>query len=190
MSSHFFALISRMRYISRWGLMRNTRTENVQEHSHMVAVLAHALAVIGKEKFSGSVDPAEAALAALYHDATEIFTGDMPTPVKYKNRQILGAYKEVEASFSNALLDMLPEDLKGDYRPILFPGSEIEATVKAADTLSAYIKCVEEVSAGNGEFRIAMKQTRKKLEDMRLPQLQYFMDNFMPSFELTLDELR
>ena len=143
MSSHFFALISRMRYISRWGLMRNTRTENVQEHSH-----------------------------------------------KYKNRQILGAYKEVEASFSNALLDMLPEDLKGDYRPILFPGSEIEATVKAADTLSAYIKCVEEVSAGNGEFRIAMEQTRKKLEDMRLPQLQYFMDNFMPSFELTLDELR
>ena len=156
----------------------------------MVAVLAHALAVIGRERFSCTVDPGEAALAALYHDAPEIFTGDMPTPVKYQNRQILGAYKEVEETFSNVLLNLLPEELKGEYRPVLFPGSEIEAVVKAADTLSAYIKCVEEVSAGNGEFRIAMEQTRKKLEDMELPQLQYFMDMFMPSFTLTLDELR
>ena len=191
MPYHFFALISRMRYIGRWGLMRNTFRENIQEHSHMVAVLAHALAVIRNEKFGGHVDPGRVAVAALYHDASEILTGDMPTPVKYGNPAIRDAYKQVEAVANERLVSMLPEELQATYRDALneYDG-ETRALVKAADKLSAYIKCVEEVKAGNGEFREAAAQTRKALEAYDLPEVGYFLDTFMESFGLTLDELK
>ena len=191
MKSHFFAYISRMRFIQRWALMRNTAPENVQEHSHQVAVLAHALAVIRNEKFSGAVDPGAVAVAALYHDASEILTGDMPTPIKYDNPAIQHAYKEVEAVAEKKLLHMLPEELQTVYAPILTPAdAEVEKLVKAADKLSAYIKCVEELKAGNTEFREAAAQTRKALEGYGVPEVDYFLDTFMDSFSLTLDELK
>ena len=191
MKSHFFAYISRMRFIQRWALMRNTAPENVQEHSHQVAVLAHALAVIRKEKFGGAIDPGQVAVAALYHDASEILTGDMPTPIKYDNPAIQHAYKEVEAVAEKKLLHMLPQELQSVYAPILTPADpEIESLVKAADKLSAYIKCVEELKAGNTEFREAAAQTRKALEGYGLPEVAYFLDTFMDSFSLTLDELK
>lgn len=190
MKSHFFALVSRMRFITRWGLMHNLRGENVQEHSHMVAMLAHALAVIDNRVYGGHVDEGAVTVAALYHDAPEIFTGDMPTPVKYRNRQILGAYRQVEDAFANSLADMLPPELREDYRRILFPDEKTEVYVKAADTLSAYIKCVEEMKAGNSEFKSAMEQTKQKLDAMELKPLTYFMEHFLPSFSLTLDELK
>ena len=191
MKSHFFAYVSRMRFIQRWALMRNTAQENVQEHSHQVAVLAHALAVIRNEKFGGSVDAGQVAVAALYHDASEILTGDMPTPIKYDNPAIRKAYKDVEAVAERKLLELLPAELQATYAPVLTgPGGEVEALVKAADKLSAYIKCVEELKAGNNEFREAAAQTRKALEEYSLPEVAYFMDTFMDSFSLTLDELK
>ena len=191
MRSHFFAYISRMRFIQRWALMRNTAPENVQEHSHQVAVLAHALAVLRNEKFGGHVDPGAVAVAALYHDASEILTGDMPTPIKYDNPAIRAAYKDVEAVAEHKLLNMLPEELRGVYAPILtVEDPEIEALVKAADKLSAYIKCVEELKAGNNEFREAAAQTRHALEGYGVPEVSYFLDTFMDSFALTLDELK
>ena len=191
MKSHFFAYVSRMRFIQRWALMRNTAQENVQEHSHQVAVLAHALAVIRNEKFGGKVDAGQVAVAALYHDASEILTGDMPTPIKYDNPDIQKAYKEVEAVAEKKLLHMLPEELQGVYQPVITGQSgEIEELVKAADKLSAYIKCVEELKAGNNEFREAAAQTRKALEAYELPEVAYFMETFMESFSLTLDELK
>ena len=191
MRSHFFAYISRMRFIQRWALMRNTAPENVQEHSHQAAVLAHALAVIRNEKFGGHVDPGRVAVAALYHDASEILTGDMPTPVKYGNPAIRDAYKQVEEVANERLVSMLPEELQDTYRDALneYDG-ETRALVKAADKLSAYIKCVEEVKAGNGEFREAAAQTRRALEAYDLPEVGYFLDTFMDSFALTLDELK
>lgn len=191
MRSHFFAYISRMRFIQRWALMRNTAPENVQEHSHQAAVLAHALAVIRNEKFGGHVDPGRVAVAALYHDASEILTGDMPTPVKYGNPAIRDAYKQVEEVANERLVSMLPEELQATYRDALneYDG-ETRALVKAADKLSAYIKCVEEVKAGNGEFREAAAQTRKALEAYDLPEVGYFLDTFLESFALTLDELK
>ena len=164
MAYNFFPMISRMRYISRWGLMRNTFQENIQEHSHQVAVLAHALAVIENRYFGGQTDPGVVAVAALYHDASEILTGDMPTPIKYENPAIRGAYKDVEAVANRKLLTMLPEALHSAYAPLLTEvPPEIEALVKAADKLSAYIKCVEELKAGNTEFREAAAQTRRAL---------------------------
>ena len=191
MKSHFFAYISRMRFIQRWALMRNTAQENVQEHSHQVAVLAHALAVIRNEKFGGSVDAGAVAVAGLYHDASEILTGDMPTPIKYDNPAIRKAYKDVEAVAERKLLEMLPAELQEVYRPALTgPGGEVEKLVKAADKLSAYIKCVEELKAGNNEFREAAAQTRRAVEAYELPEVRYFMDTFMDSFALTLDELK
>ena len=191
MKSHFFAYVSRMRFIQRWALMRNTAQENVQEHSHQVAVLAHALAVIRNEKFGGTVDTGAVAVAALYHDASEILTGDMPTPIKYDNPAIRKAYKDVEAVAERKLLELLPEELQATYAPILTgPGGEIELLVKAADKLSAYIKCVEELKAGNNEFREAAAQTRRALEEYGLPEVDYFMSTFMDSFSLTLDELK
>ena len=191
MKSHFFAYISRMRFIQRWALMRNTAPENVQEHSHQVAVLAHALAVIRNEKFGGAIDPGAVAVAALYHDASEILTGDMPTPIKYDNPAIQHAYKEVEAVAEKKLLHMLPQELQSVYAPVLTPADpEVERLVKAADKLSAYIKCVEELKAGNTEFREAAAQTRKALEGYGLPEVGYFLDTFMDSFSLTLDELK
>ena len=191
MKSHFFAYVSRMRFIQRWALMRNTAPENVQEHSHQVAVLAHALAVLRNEKFGGHVDPGAVAVAALYHDASEILTGDMPTPIKYDNPAIRTAYKDVEAVAEHKLLNMLPEELRGVYAPILtVEDPEIEALVKAADKLSAYIKCVEELKAGNNEFREAAAQTRKALESYGMPEVESFLETFMDSFSLTLDELK
>lgn len=191
MRSHFFAYVSRMRFIQRWALMRNTAQENVQEHSHQVAVLAHALAVIRNEKFGGSVDAGQVAVAALYHDASEILTGDMPTPIKYDNPDIQRAYKEVEAVAEKKLLRMLPSELQDVYESaITGEGGEIGELVKAADKLSAYIKCVEELKAGNNEFREAAAQTRKALEAYEMPEVAYFMETFMESFSLTLDELK
>lgn len=192
MSNHFFAYLSRMRYIDRWGLMRNTFQENIQEHSHQVAVLAHALAVIQNEKFGGTLDVGKAAVAGLYHDAPEILTGDLPTPVKYDNPAIKEAYKAVESVAADKLLSMLPAELAPAFAPYVREELEPELlrVVKAADKLSAYLKCVEEVKAGNQEFRQAMEQTRAALKRMELPALDYFMDHFAPAFELTLDELQ
>ena len=190
MKSHFFAYISRMRFIQRWALMRNTAPENVQEHSHQVAVLAHALAVIRNEKFGGRLDPGAVAVAALYHDASEILTGDMPTPIKYDNPDIQSAYKQVEAVAEQKLLNMLPEDLRPAYDEALtIPDPQVRALVKAADKLSAYLKCVEEVKAGNNEFKKAKEQTYAALCQNQIPALRYFMDRFLDGFELTLDEL-
>ena len=192
MPHNCFAFISRMRYISRWGLMRNTFRENIQEHSHMVAVIAHALAVIRRDVYGGEIDPGLAAAAALYHDAPEILTGDLPTPVKYYNPEIRDAYKQVEEISAQKLLSMLPEDLRPAYAPLLREdcGAELQAVVKAADKLSAYIKCVEELKAGNTEFKQAEEQTRAILEQSTLPEVGYFMEHFMPAFGLTLDELQ
>lgn len=188
----FFAYLSRMRYINRWGLMRNTFQENIQEHSHMVAVLAHALAVIGRERYGGTVDPGEAAAAALFHDAPEILTGDLPTPVKYYNPEIREAYRQVEQVSAKKLLSMLPEELRPAYGDLLAEtySPQLRAVVKAADKLSAYIKCVEELKAGNNEFRQAAEQTLEILEASPLPEVGYFMERFLPAFGLTLDELQ
>ena len=189
-SCRFFALISRMRYIERWALMRNTSPENIQEHSHMVAVLAHALAVIDRDYFGGTADPGEVAVAALYHDASEILTGDMPTPIKYHDPQLRDAYKAVEHQAARRLLELLPEELRPDYAPYLTEEDPaVFRLVKAADRLSAYIKCIEEQKAGNLEFREAGVQILSDLERNPLPALHYFMDHFLPAFSLTLDEL-
>ena len=190
MPESFFPMISRMRYINRWGLMRNTQPENIQEHSHQVAVLAHALAVIQNRYFGGKVDPGAVAVAALYHDASEILTGDMPTPIKYDNPDIQAAYKAVEAVAEQKLLSMLPEDLRPDFADVLtICDPEIHALVKAADKLSAYLKCVEELKAGNDEFKKAKEQTYAALRENPTPALGYFMEHFLSGFELTLDEL-
>lgn len=190
MSQKFFAYISRMRYIDRWALMRNSQKENVQEHSHMVAVIAHALALIRKEIYGGEIDPGEVAVAALYHDAPEILTGDLPTPVKYFNPAIRDAYKQVEEISADKLLSMLPNELRPAYVPYLKeePG-EIHELVKAADKISAYIKCVEELKMGNNEFREAADQTFSLLRGSPLPEVAYFIEHFLSAFELTLDEL-
>ena len=190
MPESFFPMISRMRYINRWGLMRNTQPENIQEHSHQVAVLAHALAVIQNRYFGGQVDPGAVVVAALYHDASEILTGDMPTPIKYDNPDIQAAYKAVEAVAEQKLLSMLPEDLRPDFADVLtICDPEIHALVKAADKLSAYLKCVEELKAGNDEFKKAKEQTYAALRENPTPALGYFMEHFLSGFELTLDEL-
>ena len=190
MQYKFFALISRMRYIARWGLMRNTFQENIQEHSHMVAVLAHALALIERDILGGTADPDRCATAALFHDASEILTGDLPTPIKYFNPEIKKAYKQVEAVSCEKLLGLLPQELQKSYEPLLFESDEkVGVIVKAADKLSAYLKCVEELKAGNTEFTQAEKQTYQALVDMKLPGLYYFMQHFLHRFGLTLDEL-
>ena len=188
MKSHFFAYIARMRYITRWALMRNTFSENVQEHSHMVAVLAHALAVIRNRVYGGQIDAGQVAAVALYHDASEIITGDMPTPIKYYAPEIRDAYKKVEAVACGRLLAMLPDELRPDYDDVLdCADGEVLELVKAADKLSAYIKCVEELKAGNAEFRRAAEQTRAALDAMHLPELDYFMEHCAESFSMTLD---
>ncbi len=190
MSHHFFALISRMRYINRWSLMRNSYTENIQEHSHMVAVLAHALALIRRDIFGLPADPNACAAAALFHDAPEILTGDLPTPVKYYNPEIRDAYKKVEAVAEGKLLSMLPEALQPAYAPLLRGGdAEVHRIVKAADKLAAYLKCLEELDAGNSEFKRAAEETLALLQDCRMPELDYFLAHFSKAFGLTLDEL-
>ena len=187
----FFALISRMRYIGRWGLMRSSIPENVQEHSHMVAVIAHALGVIRREVFGRECDPNALAAAALFHDAPEIITGDMPTPVKYHSGALTAAYKEVERGAAEKLVSMLPVELRGAYEPLISGdvGEENEQLVKAADRLSAYIKCIEERKAGNLEFLSAERQTLERIRSMGLPEAGYFIEHFIPAFELDLDGL-
>ena len=191
MANEFYALMSRMRYITRWGLMRNTFSENVQEHSHQVAVLAHALALIRRDILGlPGADPDKCAVAALYHDASEILTGDLPTPIKYYNPDIKHAYKQVERVAGNRLLDMLPQQLRGSYeRLVLEEDEEVLPTVKAADKLSAYIKCLEEQKAGNTEFDSAAHQTRQALQKLDMPELDWFMAECLPAFGLNLDQL-
>ncbi|MBQ3211330.1 MAG: 5'-deoxynucleotidase [Oscillospiraceae bacterium] len=191
MSENFFAYISRMRYIGRWSLMRNALPENIQEHSHMTAVIAHALGVIRRDIFGTDCDPNECAAVALFHDCSEILTGDLPTPIKYHSRSIQQAYREVERLACEKLMDTLPKELRGAYEPIMTGETEkrLHDIVKAADKLSAYIKCIEERRAGNDEFISAEKQTRKLLEESPMPEVAYFLEHFIPAFELTLDEL-
>ena len=190
MENAFFALAARMRNIRRWGLMRNSFEENLLEHSQMTAVLAHALAVIRRDVFGRSADPEKAAAAALFHDMSEIITGDMPTPVKYLNEDIRRAYKAVESQAEAQLLQLLPEELRAAYGELLQGGSgETKELVKAADKLAAYIKCIEELRAGNEEFRSAEAQIREALEASELPEIAYFMERFLPAFGMTLDEL-
>lgn len=190
--TRFYALISRMKYITRWSLMRNAVSENIQEHSHMVAVIAHALGIIGNRVYGKDYNPEHLATVAIFHDATEILTGDMPTPIKYQNPDIIKAYHQVEAYAADKLLQMIPEELRADYAPLLDPdshGGEAYRLVKAADKLSALIKCVEERKAGNSEFISAERSTRASITAMGLPEADYFMEHFMPAFELDLDEL-
>ncbi len=191
MTHNFFAYISRMRYIGRWSLMRNSLPENIQEHSHMVAVIAHALAVIRRDVYLLPCDPNACAAVALYHDCSEILTGDLPTPIKYHSKEIAGAYKELEALACRQLLDTLPPELRPAYEPLLSGKTQEQYhdLVKAADKLSAYVKCVEERKAGNNEFLSAEKQTRALLEASPLPEVAYFLKHCIPAFELTLDEL-
>lgn len=191
MDGSFFALISRMRHITRWGLMRNSEPENIQEHSHMVAVLAHGLAVIRRDVFGMDCDPNEYAVYALFHDATEIITGDLPTPVKYASPEIANAYHRVEALAAQKLLETLPDSVQTAYAPLLHLSEEAPqyALLKAADRLSAYIKCIEERKAGNNDFISAERGLRAMLEKSELPEVQYFLTQFLPAFEQTLDEI-
>lgn len=190
--SNFFAFISRMKYINRWGLMRNIKEENVSEHSLDVAVIAHALSVIQKKRLNLDVNPEKTALYAIYHDASEIFTGDMPTPVKYYNSVIKTAYKEVELSVNKRLLNLLPEDFHDEYEAVLIPREEekeVWKTVKAADKISAYIKCIEEEKSGNKEFIKAKQSLLNEIEKMNMPDVKIFMDEFLEGYSLTLDEM-
>ena len=191
MANEFYALMGRMRYITRWGLMRNTFSENISEHSHMTAVLAHALALIRRDilKLDGP-DPERCAVAALYHDASEILTGDLPTPIKYYNPDIKQAYKQVERVAGNRLLQMLPAELRASYEHyVLEDDAELEPIVKAADKLSAHIKCLEEQKAGNTEFDSAAKQTWDAMKAMGRPELDWFLDYCLGAFALNLDQL-
>ena len=189
MQHRFFALISRMRYIGRWGLMRNTFEENIQEHSHMVAVLAHGLAMIQRDILGEPADPDRCAAAALFHDASEILTGDLPTPIKYHDRTIRDAYKKVERAADERLLAMLPEELRAAYEGAFTATPDEEKLVKAADKLSALRQCIEERKAGNREFLSAEEQTRRAIEEMHLPEADWFMEHCLGAFEKNLDEL-
>lgn len=187
--SAFFALLSRMRYISRWGLMRSSIPENVQEHTCETAIYAHALALIRREVFGKPCDADRVGMLALYHDASEILTGDLPTPIKYHNRAIRNAYKEVEHQAEEKLVGMLPEELQSVYRPYISPEGEEERLVKAADKLSALVKCIEERKAGSREFLSAEEQTRRAILEMELPEAEWFMEHCLGAFEKNLDEL-
>ena len=190
--NHFFAYLSRMKFINRWGLMHNTYPENIQEHSLRVAMIAHALAVIRNRVFGGAVNPERTAVLALYHDASEVLTGDLPAPIKNFNPEIKRAYKAIEASAAQKLLQMIPEVLQADYRGLFVADDadrEHRELVTAADKLCAYIKCLEEIGAGNPEFAKAEKALRANLDALPLPEVRYFLDTFVPSFRLTLDEL-
>ncbi len=187
----FFALLYRMKYISRWGLMRNSNKENISEHSLETAIIAHGLAVMRNKRFGGNVNPEKVALLAMFHDVSETITGDLPTPVKYFNSDISKSYKQVERVALEKLLTMLPDDMRDEYRDILIPDESDETMilVKAADKLSALLKCIEEESAGNGEFALAKKSTLESIEQMGVPEAQEFIKEFLPSYKLTLDEL-
>ena len=190
--SHLFAYLARMKFIRRWGLMHNTYPESVQEHTLRVALIAHALAVIRNRRFGGALDPGRAATLALYHDVPEVFTGDMPSPVKHWSGEIRSAYGAIENAAAERLLGMVPEELRADFHPLLF-AQEADAAcwelVKAADKLCAYLKCLEEEAAGNQEFSRAERALRRSVDEIGLPEVRYFLDTFAPSFRLTLDEL-
>ena len=191
MANEFYALMGRMRYITRWGLMRNTFSENISEHSHMTAVLAHALALIRRDILKlPTPDPDRCAVAALYHDASEILTGDLPTPIKYYNPDIKEAYKQVERIAGNRLLDMLPRELRSSYEHLVLEDeAEVLPFVKGADKLCAHIKCLEEQKAGNTEFDTAAKQTWESMKEMDRPELNWFLENCLGAFALNLDQL-
>jgi 5'-deoxynucleotidase len=191
MGHSFFAMLSRMKYIDRWALMRNTESENLDSHSKEVAVIAHALSVIGNVRFNKKYNADRAAVLGLYHDAQEIITGDLPTPVKYHNEKILDAYKEIEASATERLVSMLPDDLKNEFMSALTGDSDKDLLplVKAADKLSALIKCIEERKAGNMEFKEAERSTRERIAELNLEEANVFLEEFIPAFELTLDQL-
>lgn len=191
--SHFYAMLSRMKYINRWGLMNNTRSENISEHSQQVAMIAHCLVLIHNKRFGGNLDAQRAALLAVFHDATEIITGDMPTPIKYANSDIRDMYKEIENAAADRLISLLPEDFKSDFENILKITSdsdrELEPFVKAADRFSALIKCIEEMRMGNDEFRMAKDSIERSIHNMNLPEAEMFFEEFLPPFSLALDEL-
>ena len=191
MANEFYALMGRMRYITRWGLMRNTFSENISEHSHMTAVLAHALALIRRDILHlETPEPDRCAVAALYHDASEILTGDLPTPIKYYNPEIKEAYKQVERVAGNRLLDMLPPQLRASYEHLVLEDEEaVLPFVKSADKLAAHIKCLEEQKAGNTEFDTAAKQTWDSMKAMNRPELDWFLENCLGAFALNLDQL-
>ena len=191
--SYFFAMLSRMKYINRWGLMNNTRYENISEHSQQVAVLAHCLVLIHNKRFGGNLDPERAALLAIFHDATEIITGDMPTPVKYANRDIRDIYREIEDKAADRLVSMLPEDFQEDYSQALKQNADgddaLRPFVKAADRFSALIKCIDEMRMGNDEFKKAKETIEQSIRDMKLPEAEVFEREFLPAFSLPLDEM-
>ena len=190
--SHFYAMLSRMKNINRWGLMRNTRNENLSEHTLEVAFIAHALAVIGNKRLGKNINADKVAVSAMFHDTSEIITGDMPTPIKYYNPEIKEAYKEVEAVANKKLLGMLPEDLRPDYEPFFDHSGEdpeLLKLLKAADKISALIKCVEEENSGNREFSKAKISIMESIEKMGIPEAKTFVEEFLPSYGLTIDEL-
>lgn len=194
MENTFFAMLSRMKYIDRWALMRNSYTENISEHSLEVSILAHGLAVIGNRRLGKQLDANRAAVIAAFHDCTEIITGDMPTPIKYLNSDIKTAFKDIEDQAARHLIEMLPEDLRNDYEDIFFPGAREDDAylcrlVKAADKLSALIKCMEEEKMGNYEFSSAGRILRESVEEMQLEEVRIFMQEFLPAYSKTLDEL-
>lgn len=193
MSQDFYAMLSRMKYIRRWSLMRNSYPENISEHSLEVAILAHALALIGNRRLGKNLSADHAAVLGLFHDSTEIITGDMPTPIKYYNRDTRDAFKNVERESADRLLSLLPDDLREDYQPLFFPqeGEEyLRKLVKAADRLSALIKCIEEEKAGNREFIQAKASVLERLAEMQLPEVEIFCNEFLPAYSKTLDELQ
>lgn len=190
-NSNFFAVISRMKYINRWGLMRNSRYETLSEHSFDVAVIAHALAVIKNTYFGGGADAERIAVLALYHDAPEILTGDLPTPVKYYNDETKAAYNKVEETAIQRFIDMLPSEMQSEYKKIFIKSDEEDYNwkiVKAADSISALIKCIEEEKCGNCEFKGAKAGIEQKVKNIDLPEVKYFIQNMLPGFELSLDE--
>lgn len=191
MGYNFFAYLDRMKYIKRWQLMRSVREENIMEHSQQVAMFAHALAVINNKIYGGNADADKAMLYAVYHECSEVMTGDLPTPIKYFNNSIKGAYKQLEKRACDKLLGNLPEELCGEFESALKPDTESYeyALMKAADRLSAYVKCLEELRCGNKEFGNAKKSIEKDLHSRKMPEVEYFFTNFIPAFSLTLDEL-
>lgn len=191
MRHDFYAYMDRMKYIKRWQLMRSTRGENIMEHSHAVTVLAHALVTIHNEVFGGSADVLKTVLYATYHEISEVMTGDLPTPIKYYNRSIHSAYKELEHSACEKIVDTLPAEMKPAIAPFVMADEEsVEyKLVKAADRLAAYIKCLDELRCGNSEFSKAKKSIEKDLRSRKMPEVEYFFEKFVSSFELTLDDL-
>lgn len=191
--SNFYAMMSRMKYINRWGLMNNTKYENLSEHSLQVAMLAHCLVLIHNKRFNGSLNPERAGMLAIYHDATEIITGDMPTPIKYFNSTIKDAYKDIENAAADRLCSLLPEDFRQDMEEIIKQSSdgdrELKKYVKAADRFSALIKCIEELRMGNEEFRQAKNAIEKSISEMNMPEADVFAAEFLPAFSLSLDEM-